>query len=463
MKTNTIKRRLASRIAAVFLIMVMAVAAIPAVSSTFTGNSGDAYAASSDDKPYATGIINANGVILRKSASASSTILGSLSYNTSLKIHSVVFTKKKSTAKKNRWYYVTAGIRTGYVNAAHVSSIKYKKANATSTDELNYRKGPGTDYKVYSSVSPGTDMKLLLKAYGPEDNTLWYKAKVGGKIAYVCGDYVRKTIPLRKPTRAQLSGKSDLAVSLLTNPTRGGSARYVYTFDSENCTQLFSITGYMGISTPQGIAYTGKKYYVLYGNYVGQRIVTYSANGKRLDATKFSFAIGHPNGITWDPKTGLCYIFKGHQKRIYTWNPKTNKFGKSATPYNSSGGSYDRSTGLIYASSKPGMFIFSSDGEFDMKGSFGRCNHGISHSAQDCGAGGGLMFHGVSGSNYRVTNFLDVYRPDDGAYLGSIKVSLGETESAIVDKNGYVCLLINHSGTTDAIWKTPLNVKDLQF
>lgn len=463
MKARQFKRSAATRIVTVLLMMVMAVTAIPAVSGTFTGNSSNTFAASSDDKPYATGIINADGVILRQSASASSAILASLSYNTSINIHSVVFTKKKSTAKKNRWYYVTAGGRTGYVNVAHVSSIKYKKANAACTDELNYRSGPGTDYKVYSSVSPGTEMKLLLKAYGPDDNTLWYKAKVNGKTAYVCGDYVKKVTPLRKPTKAQLSGKSSLAVSLLSNPTRGGSARYVYTFDSGNCKEIFSINGYMGISTPQGIAYTGKKYYVLYGNYAGQRIVTYSASGKRLGATKFSFAIGHPNGITWDPKTGLCYIFKGHQKRIYTWDPKTNKFGKSSTPYNSSGGSYDKSTGLIYASSKPGMFIFSGDGSFSMKGSFGRCNHGISHSAQDCGAGGGLMFHGVSGSNYRVTNFLDVYRPDDGAYLGSIKVSLGEVESAVVGKDGYVYLLINHSGTTDAVWKTPLNVNSLQF
>jgi len=73
------------------------------------------------------------------------------------------------------------------------------------------------------------------------------------------------------------------------------------------------------------------------------------------------------------------------------------------------------------------------------------------------------MFHGVSGSNYRVTNFLDVYRPEDGAYLGSIKVALGEVESAVVGNDGYVRLLINHSGKTDAVWQTPLNVNDLQF
>ena len=463
MKTRQSKRTICTRFFSILLMAVLAFTAAPVVNGTFTGDVSAAYAASDNPSLTATGVINESGVSLRKSPSASSALLRSLGAGTTLKIHSIHFKSKKSAAKSKCWYYVTAGSTNGYVNAKYVGSIKYSKANASTTDELNYRKGPGTDFKVYSSVSYGTDIKLLLKAYGPKDDTLWYKAKVEGKTAYVCGDYVRITVPLRKPTAAQLKGKSKLVKSLLSNPTRGGSARYVGTFSSKNCDSMFAVNGYLGISTPQGLAYSGGRYYVLYGNYFGQRIVTYSASGKRLKATKFKFAIGHPNGITWDPVTGLCYIFKGHQTRIYTWNPKTNKFGKSSTPYNASGGSYDRSTKQIYASSKPGMYVFSGDGSFKTLNVFGRCYHGISHSAQDCGAGGGLMFHGVSGSNYRVTNFLDVYRANDGAYLGSVKVSLGETESAIVDKDGYVRLLINHSGTTDYIWKTPLNVKDMQF
>lgn len=461
METKNDLKKAVLRIASVLLMTVLAFTALPVINNVVTGKSFSAYAASSG--PSATGLISESGVCLRKSAKASSAVKTVLSYNTEVRIDSVKFASKSSTSKKKCWYHVTANGYTGYVNAAYVYSIRYKKVNASTTDELNYRKGPGTGYTVYSSVSSGTDIKLLLRAYGPGDKTVWYRAKVAGKTAYVCGDYVRRTVPLKKPTKSQLKGRSQLAKSLLTNPTRGGSARYVYTFNESNCDGLFSINGYQGISTPQGLAYTGKRYYILYGNYAGQRIVTYSSSGKRVKATKFAFAIGHPNGITWDPKTGLCYIFKGHQKKIYTWNPSTNEFGKSATPYNSSGGAYDKTTGQIYASSKPGMFVFSGDGEFRYQSSFGRCNHGITHSAQDCGAYGGFMFHGVSGSNYRTTNFLDVYRTEDGAYLGSIKVALGEVESAVVGSDGYVRLLINHSGKTDAVWKTPLNVNELKF
>ena len=166
--------------------------------------------------------------------------------------------------------------------------------------------------------------------------------------------------------------------------------------------------------------------------------------------------------MTWDPKTRLCYIFKGHQKKIYTWNPKTNKFGKSETPYNASGGAYDADTKMIYASSKPCMYTYSSDGSFRLLSAFGRCSHSFQHSAQDCGAGGGFLFHAVSGSNYRKVNYLDVYRISDRKYLGSIKVKMGEVESAIVDNKGYVELLINNKSNKDYIWRTPLNIKDLK-
>ena len=108
------------------------------------------------------------------------------------------------------------------------------------------------------------------------------------------------------------------------------------------------------------------------------------------------------------------------------------------------------------------MYTYGSDGKFRLQAAFGRCSHSFWHSAQDCGAGGGFLFHAVSGANYRSVNYLDVYRISDRKYLGSINVTLGEVESAIVDNKGYVELLINHGGTTDYVWRTPLNIKDLQ-
>ena len=410
------------------------------------------------------GKINDSYVNIRKSATTNSASLGLLNKGTALTIHMEVFTTATSNSASNRWYKVTTGSKTGYVRADFVNVTGFGSTSAVATDALNYRKGPATTFSKLGTMAMGTQITLQLPARRSGSSDIWYRAKIGSKTGYVCGDYVKvgKSIFITK-TKKQLKGKSALAQALLRNPTGGGDARIVYTFDTSNCKKLFAIKGYKNAKVPQGFAFTGSKYYILYGMAAGQSIVTYSAKGKRLDASKFSFCIGHPNGITWDPVTKMCYIFKGNQKTIYTWNPATGKFGKSATPYSSSGVAYDKETNRLYATSHTGIRAYSTNGSFTHMKLFSRCSHGFFHYIQDCGAGGGFIFHGISGANKRSTNYLDVYRAKDNAYLGSIKITFGEIESAVVGNDGYVRLLINELGDdTDYIWKTPLNVNELK-
>lgn len=411
-----------------------------------------------------SGRVNDNEVNLRKSATTSSSSLGLLNKGTKVTIYKEVFTSSTSNSASNRWYKVSTSSKTGYIRADFVDVSKFGSKSAVSTDYLNYRKGPATTFKVLGTTGVGAQMKVQLPAQRSGSSDSWYRVKVNGKTGYVISDYVKfgKSLFITK-TKKQLEGKSDLAKALLKNPQGGGDARVVYTFDKSNCKKLFSIKGYKNAKVPQGLAFTGSKYYVLYGMAAGQAIVTYSSKGKRLSSSKFSFCIGHPNGITWDPATKRCYIFKGSTTRIYTWNPVNKKFGKARTPYSSSGVGYDKTTNRIYASSRTGIRAYSAEGSFTHKKLFSRCDHGIFHYTQDCGAGGGFIFHGISGANKRTTNYLDVYRAADNAYLGSIKIKLGEIESSVVGKDGYVRLLINTMGDdTDYIWKTPLNVNELK-
>lgn len=451
MKTAFLRRRAL----AAALIVFMCIAAIP-----LTGGPS-AYAAALTG----TGSIKTSNVNLRQAASTSSKSLGSLSRGTRVSIQREEFTKPKSAKAVNRWYYVTAGKKSGYVRADLVGSISYGGSPAVTTDAVNYRKGPATTFKKYGAVSKGTPVTLMIPAKRIGSGETWYKAVVNGKNSYLSSKYVNANAaaPVSSPVpAANLAGKSALAAALLSGPTYGGKARVVYTFDTKNCRKVCAVKGYSGISTPQGFAYNGSVFYILYGTAAGQRIVTYSNSGQRIAATRFAFGIGHPNGITWDPVTRLCYIFKGNGKRIYTWDPALNKFGKAKTPYSSSGVGYDSATNLIYASSHTGIRAYSADGSFSHKKLFPRCSHGIRHYIQDCGAGEGFIFHGISGSNKQKTNFLDIYRAADSAYLGSVKITIGEYESAVVGSDGYLYLLINTSDKTDYIWKTPLNVKELK-
>jgi hypothetical protein len=166
--------------------------------------------------------------------------------------------------------------------------------------------------------------------------------------------------------------------------------------------------------------------------------------------------------MTWDPVTKLCYIFRGNQKTIYTWDPATGKFGKAKTPYSSSGVAYSKGEKVLYATSRTGIRIYTAEGDFTHLKLFPRCSHKGKHYIQDCGAQDGFVFHAVSGSNKHSTNYLDIYRAADSKYLGTIKITLGETESVLINNDGYIELLVNHKGThKDYIWRTPLNIKDL--
>lgn len=444
------KSRPGARILAIIMMAVICAASLPLL-----GSSGKAEAASL----AATGKIIWSNTNLRKAASTSSDSLGTLKKNTKVVIEEEVFISGTSTKKSKRWYKVRTKGKTGYVRADLVKDIKYNTIEAVTSDALNCRKGPATTFKKIGLAKEGSDLTLLLPAIRSGNSQIWYRAKKGNKVVYVCGSYVNYA----QAIQVDLNGRTKLAKALLSNPTNGGKVRYVGTFDKNNCTKKIKVTGYGSSVVPQGLAYSGDRYYVLFGMKGSQAIVTYGTDGKRLKASKFSFNMGHPNGITYDPVTGICYIFKGNQKTIYTWNPRTNKFGKSKTPYSSSGIAYDDETKLLYASSHTGIRIYSSDGKFTHQRLFARCKPGISHYIQDCGAGGGFVFHCISGSNKHGANYLDVYRIADNKYLGTIKIGLGETESVIVDNEGYVELLINHSGThTEYIWKTPLNVKDLK-
>ncbi|MBQ9272618.1 MAG: SH3 domain-containing protein [Mogibacterium sp.] len=449
------KRNMKNRLLAAVITAVMLIGAMPFLGSTpaFTASAASV---------TASGTINTS-VTLRKSASSSSKKVTKLKKNASVTIQYEVFKSKKSTSSSDRWYRVTAGKKSGYVKFNRVKNIKYSNTQGYTTDSLNYRKGPATSFKKAGTLNSGAAVTILMTAKRSGSNQIWYKVSAGGKTGYVSGKYVRIEPALRTPTAAQLKGKSALAASLLTHPQKGGKARVVYTFTPDNCRKIMAVKGFDNAKVPQGFTFTGSEYYILYGMAAGQSIVKYSANGTRLTESKFSFCIGHPNGITWDPVTRLCYVFKGNQKTIYTYNPATNKFGKSKTPYSSSGCGYDKTTNSIYATSHTGIRAYSADGKFTHKKLFSRCSHGIFHYIQDCGAGQGYIFHGISGANKKTTNFLDIYRASDSAYLGSIKITIGEIESAVVGNDGFVQLLINTSGETDYIWRTPLNVNELKF
>jgi beta-N-acetylglucosaminidase/uncharacterized protein YgiM (DUF1202 family) len=148
--------------------------------------------------PDATGQINSyDGAILRKSSSTSSAQLAVLTDNTGLTIHREVFKKSSSTAKKNKWYYVTADGTEGYVRADLVDHIRYSSVKGKTKAGVNYRKGAGTGMKLIGSFDKGAKVTVVLKARPVKSAQgsckTWYKIKYGKKYYYVCSSKIKLT------------------------------------------------------------------------------------------------------------------------------------------------------------------------------------------------------------------------------------------------------------------------------
>ena len=146
--------------------------------------------------PSATGMTNSKeGVVLRKSSSVSSKRLGVIGDNTRLTIHKEIYKKKSSTAAKDRWYYVTAGGRKGYVRADLVDTVRYSTVKGRITSAVKYRKGAGTGMKSAGKYRKNASVNVVLAAspvskYKGSSST-WYKVKNGSKYYYVCSSKVK--------------------------------------------------------------------------------------------------------------------------------------------------------------------------------------------------------------------------------------------------------------------------------
>lgn len=231
-------------------------------------------------------------------------------------------------------------------------------------------------------------------------------------------------------------------------------AQVIYTLTEKNCKALFSVRRN---GTPQSFAYTGDKYLVAYNGGVNG-IAAYSVKGKQLYTVNTS-ALGHANGFTYCDKTGLCYGMRGYSNRVDTFNPKTKKFGSTSAAYGAAGIAYDRIEKKMYTTSTAGIRRYSGDGKFKHEKMISNVSHSIYVHTQDSGAHAGIVMRCMSGSNKHGVNYIDLYSISDEMYLGSLFTSIGEVESAIVDDEGYLELLIN--SRKDYIWKTPINIEDM--
>jgi len=125
-------------------------------------------------------------------------VIGSLTHGMEVKAISV------KGENGNRWAKIRFEGLTSYVSAKHIAKVRgnkrmdmppedtgrsVKKYYVTS-DVLNVRSGPGTDYSVTGSLTHGMEVKVV--SIEGENENRWAKIQFGGLTAYVSAKHLAK-------------------------------------------------------------------------------------------------------------------------------------------------------------------------------------------------------------------------------------------------------------------------------
>ena len=244
-------------------------------------------------------------------------------------------------------------------------------------------------------------------------------------------------------------------------PAGGAKAQSIYHLSPDNCELVKSIKGADGAVIPQGFAYTGDKYIVVFGMGSPNRIISYDVDGDGKDVSTPKIDTGKPNGFAYADENKTCYCVKGWSSKAVTYEPETGEYGAINLSYGCSGIGYDRKEKLLYTSSRTAMVAYDISDGYSIKYRTGVVRHSGSPFTQDCGGHGGILLRCMSGSNKHGTNYIDLYDMKHGNYLGTITCDLSEVESVIVNKDGYMEILSNNSGEPDYIWRTNINIDSI--
>ena len=201
----------------------------------------------------------------------------------------------------------------------------------------------------------------------------------------------------------------------------------------------------------QSMCVTDNGYIVTYAGRrnKGGKIYRFDFDGKSKKQVSTG-NIGHGNGTTYNPENDSIYIAESaanhRSSKIARFkNDNLSRMSDIDVGFNPSAIAYDRYNGCYYL--KTGRQITLCDSNFK---DFGEIKLKRNNIPQDIGAYNGLVF--VCTWSGGITSYIDVYRANDRAYIGSYRVALGELESCGV-KDGKLVFTVNN-GSSDGLYIT---------
>lgn len=162
-------------------------------------------------------ICSSGGAMLRQGASTKSNKIAVLKNGAIVEVQKEVFTTKKKTGAKYRWYYVNTGAGYGYVRSDLVRIKSYGSALGKANKKIAYRKGAGTKMSKKGNIKKKANFTIVLEAKAKGSSAVWYKIKKGSKYYYVKKtnttiSNVRSGLPVAASSAAIVQSSEALAV-----------------------------------------------------------------------------------------------------------------------------------------------------------------------------------------------------------------------------------------------------------
>ncbi len=241
---------------------------------------------------------------------------------------------------------------------------------------------------------------------------------------------------------------------------KGSKASIMYNVSTANCEAVVRVKGSGGATIPQSLAYTGKKYMVVFGMYGPTRIVRYNKDGSGRKVIKPKVSLGHPNGATYEPDRNLLYCLKGQGTAGFTlYDIKSKEYLIGNFDRSCSGIAYDSVRKCLYTTGRTAICQYDLL-DFSRIKKRGMVHHDTYMSIQDSACYDGILMHCLSDANDKHgTNYIDLYDIRHDKYIGTISCRLSEVESAIVNEDGFLEILSNGRGDANYIWRTDVNIK----
>lgn len=309
-----------------------------------------------------------------------------------------------------------------------------------------YVKTSNANYYIYNGLRQSKKYEFEIRGYttinGKTYYTSWSKKKSLSKISY-------KTEIANKVKKLTSYSKSKVRITKVYNTN---NVKRIATLKKE--------TNYRNL---QAFCYDGTNYLVQYkrkddeADKYGGKIKVYSKTGKLIKSSSIYKDLGHPNGMTCHKTTAKIYSANRgakttvpsakYGKKLMVINKKTLKKEKFITLSDYINAiAYDDLNELYYGTyGRVRLMVY--DKNMKKKKSYKINLKSNYDHTQDSGAYHGVLFQVYIKASKNNTNYIQLYRMSDGAYLGTYRLNIANTEleSVIVD-NGYLVFLVNHRG-----------------